>query len=352
LLTAIVGEGGRYRYEGQSGLGSATVVSDGRTKWVYHLHERLYTQQPVSAANNDNQRIIPQEEFPIDDAKQLAIGVGRIPKRLKSAAFLPEDKVVLNGRQIECYVIRYTDEDFKTKPPERKEIGTVWIDKARKVIVKRDSTAKDYISIQGSLAHIPMSEEWTIVYSLTEFDPYHTAGTFTFTPPSDAKLIAEFPTAHFKRVEPAPSELVGKVAPDLFLKADSGGSIRLSSLRGKPVFIEFWATWCGPCVELMPDLVKFYGETSGKGLVWLSVDNDEDPADASDFVSKQHIPWRNYHDEDGSLGAAYRREGIPLAVLIDAEGKVAFYRTGYDISDLREAIAKLGARFAPGQHAK
>ena len=57
--------------------------------------------------------------------------------------------------------------------------------------------------------------------------------------------------------------------------------------------------------------------------------------------------WANYHDEDGSLGEAFHREGIPLGVLIDAAGKITFYESGYEIPQLRAAIAKLGPQFSP-----
>ena len=119
----------------------------------------------------------------------------------------------------------------------------------------------------------------------------------------------------------------------------------LSSLRGKPVFLDFWATWCGPCKGMVPDLVKLYDETAPKGLVWLGIDNDENPEAAEKFISQQHIPWRNYHDLDGAMGAAFQRNGIPLGVLIDAQGTIKFYAAGYEMKDLQSAISKLGPEF-------
>jgi len=94
-------------------------------------------------------------------------------------------------------------------------------------------------------------------------------------------------------------------------------------------------------------LAKLYAETQNRGLVWISVDNDEDPSDVAAYLSKKNLsmPWPNYHDEDGSLGKAFHRFGIPLGVLIDAEGKITFYQSGYEIDDLRSAIAKLGPEF-------
>lgn len=148
------------------------------------------------------------------------------------------------------------------------------------------------------------------------------------------------------KISPETLELEGKPAPELRLKSEDGRITTLSSYRGKPVFIEFWATWCEPCVDLTTDLMKLYGETEGKGLVWISIDNDEDARLASKFMSSEHVPWPNYHDENGSMGEAFHREGIPLGVLIGADGKVIFCESGYEISELRAAIAKLGPQFS------
>lgn len=192
--------------------------------------------------------------------------------------------------------------------------------------------------------HIPISEETTVLYEVVKLEQAEPAETFTFVPPSGVKLVDQFPDfRHLSGVTAA--KLLGNPAPDLNLKAADGKVVALSGLRGKPVFLEFWATWCGPCVELMPDLKKLYAETESKGLAWVSVDSDEESKTAAEFVSREHIPWPNYHDADGSLGKAYQREGIPLGVLIDAEGKVAFYESGYEIAELRSAIAKLGPQF-------
>ena len=113
----------------------------------------------------------------------------------------------------------------------------------------------------------------------------------------------------------------------------------LSAYRGKPIFIEFWATWCGPCLDLMSDLKQLYSETA-KSVVWLSIDSDEEADVATTYLSQERMSWPNYHDQDGSLGKAFGRDGIPLGVLIDAEGKIKFYKSGYDISELRAALAK------------
>lgn len=342
LLTAIVMPGGRYRYEGRSAYGGAILVSDGTTRWDYHLTEHVYTQQPVSLTDLNQHRIISPEEGPTVTAQSLVREMFSRPGRLKAASFLPDETISLDGRNIECYVVRFSEEDFKTKIGDNKQESTLWIEKSRKLVRRAYRRGDGFVQI-GQSARIPIHRETTVTYPVVELDQQEPAGSFSFVAPAEAKLVTEFPElAHL----PKEVDLTGKPAPELQLKSSDGKVTTLSSMHGKPVFLEFWATWCGPCVALMPDLTKLYAETQGKGLVWMSVDSDDDSSAAAEFISREHIPWPNYHDEDGSLGKAFGRFGIPLGVLIDAEGKVTFYESGYEISELRTAIAKLGPQFS------
>jgi len=345
LLTAVVAPGGRYRYEGRSGYGSAILVSNGTTKWDYHLDEHQYTQAAASAIDPAKGQIIPQEEFVLMEAKHLVAQIRDLSTRLKSASFLPDEAVVLDGRSIVCRVVSFTEADFKAVKPGQKNEETVWVDKSRNVVVKTASRGDSHIFLAGSGAQIPILEEVTTVFPVVQLDEQEPESSFSFSPPPEAKLVASFPIPLAQTPPNRAPEFVGKPAPEIRLKRE-GKEIPLSSYRGKPVFVEFWATWCGPCVGLMPELKKLYAETADKGLVWISIDNDHDASASAAFTKQEQIPWPNYHDDDGSLGQAFGRDGIPLGVLIDPGGKVTFYSAGYDISELRAAIAKLGPEFS------
>jgi thiol-disulfide isomerase/thioredoxin len=344
LLSAVAAPGGRYRYEGRSNLGTAVLVSDGTTQWNYHSEAHQYTQQPAMRTP-ESHRVILQGETAAEDAKYLADRIIHLAKGLKSATLLPEETISMNGHTVECYVIRYRGEDRKTRRLDYQQEETVWIEKSHKVVVKTYRRDETYLLTDSSI-RVPIIVETTVVYPVVQLDEQQPASTFAFVAPANAKLVAEFRSRFDARGAQQATELLGEPAAELHLKSASGDVTTLSSLRGKPVFIEFWATWCRPCVDLMPALAKLYGETADRGLVWFSVDNDEDPGDATAFINREHIPWHNYHDEDGSLGEAFHRGGIPLGVLIDAEGKVTFCTTGYEIAELRNAIAKLGPGFS------
>lgn len=114
--------------------------------------------------------------------------------------------------------------------------------------------------------------------------------------------------------------------------------------RSRPVLLDFWATWCAPCTESMPKLAELEKEAAPKGLVLLSVDEDEDATTATEYLAKHHYTWPNTQD-DGKIGDAFSKMEIPLVVLIDSQGKIVFYKTGADDAEIRKAVAGLGPQF-------
>jgi thiol-disulfide isomerase/thioredoxin len=282
------------------------------------------------------------EEMPASNAQALISRITHRSEALKSASSLPDETLSSGEKNIDCYVVHYSEHDFKVHRAAIGRSSTIWIDKSRKLIVKildQEQPLSD-LPVNGFM---PRSIEETIIYPVVELDQEQPASAFTFIPRNDARLVEAFSNP----MTPGPHpELVGKPAADVKLKSADGKLTSLGSYRGKPVFLDFWATWCGPCRSMIPYLMKLYAETSPKGLVWIGVDSDEDPDAAEKLVSQEHVPWPNYHDVDGSIGASFNRNGLPLAVLIDKRGQIASYQFAYTVSDLRSAIAKLGPEFS------
>jgi thiol-disulfide isomerase/thioredoxin len=182
-------------------------------------------------------------------------------------------------------------------------------------------------------------EDTVTTYGTAELGSAMPEALFRFEPPMDAKLVAKFSDGMND------VDLTGEAAPDIQLIAADGRQAPLSSYRGKPVLLDFWATWCGPCVANMPKLAKLVQEATPKGSVMLSVDEDEDAKTATDFLSKHHYTWPKTQD-DGKIGDAFKKIGIPPLVLIDAQGMIIFYKSGDDDAGLRKALAGLGPEFA------
>lgn len=278
--------------------------------------------------------------------EQAAVEAVRLRKQFaefathyNSATRLPDETVTQIGRGYPCYVVRVMDEQRKDPKTQGLSIDeTLWIDKTSWVVRKTATHEKTFF-YSGS-AHIPIVENTDTAYNTAELNSPVPDDLFRFKPPADAVLVAKF-----KEGMLGGADLTGEAAPDVQLIAADGKRTPLSSYRGKPVLLDFWATWCGPCVASMPKLAKLYEEATPKGLVVLSVDEDEDEKAATDFLSKHNYTWPNTHD-DGKLGDAFKKIGIPLILLLDPQGKIVFYKSGADDSELRKAVAGLGSEFA------
>jgi peroxiredoxin len=121
------------------------------------------------------------------------------------------------------------------------------------------------------------------------------------------------------------SPLLGHMAPT-FSGADlrTGLHVSLKSLRGRYVFINFFASWCGPCQQEAPDLVAFdYGQgLDPKGAVLVSVVFHDEVASARQFLKTQGATWSAVNDPGGVIAQAYGVTGPPTTYLVDPSGKI------------------------------
>lgn len=136
-----------------------------------------------------------------------------------------------------------------------------------------------------------------------------------------------FERAGSERSAPAAPQ-VGKLAPDFQLPSLDGQVVALSNLRGKPVLINFWATWCGPCREEMPYLQQIYDGWSDQGLVLLTIDIQESPATIREFMQNHNLTLPVLLDSRGSVTQRYNIIGIPTTFLIDKEGIIQAKKIG------------------------
>jgi thiol-disulfide isomerase/thioredoxin len=136
------------------------------------------------------------------------------------------------------------------------------------------------------------------------------------------------------------NSVVGKPAPGLVLPAAAGGEINLQSLRGKTVLVNFWATWCGPCIEEMPLLDRFAESRKDSGLVVLGIAVDDREA-VQEFLMEHPVAYpiglgtAGSPDESTTFGN--RRGVLPYSVLIDASGVIR--RTEVGSFDEDELVA-------------
>ncbi len=127
---------------------------------------------------------------------------------------------------------------------------------------------------------------------------------------------------------PAPAPIVGSPAPDFTLKNINDKSITLSDLKGKPVLINFWATWCGPCRVEMPAIEAAYQAHKNEGFTVLAVDADEPKADVVDFANSLNLTFEFLLDPGLTVNDLYRIRAYPSSFFIGRDGVVAAYQIG------------------------
>jgi peroxiredoxin len=132
----------------------------------------------------------------------------------------------------------------------------------------------------------------------------------------------------------------GFLAPDFTLITLDGNSVRLSDLRGKPVLINFWASWCGPCRTEMPHIQAAFESHADDGLVVLAVDQMESPPPVARFVEEFGLTFPILMDSHGTVSASYRARALPISFFVDADGVIRDTFTGPMTAGLLESKLK------------
>ncbi len=136
----------------------------------------------------------------------------------------------------------------------------------------------------------------------------------------------------------APQVNIGEPAPDFTMNDIQGKPFTLSSLKGKVVMIDFWATWCPPCVRSIPEAKSIWNQFKKQDFVLLGVSLDKDLDTWKDYVSKQQMSWIQVADGkfwDNSAAVLYGIGSIPSVWILDKEGNVALK----DVNPLSEGDA-------------
>lgn len=131
-----------------------------------------------------------------------------------------------------------------------------------------------------------------------------------------ARLPATSPTA------------IGAPAPDFTLTDLDGAPIALADLRGRPVVVNFWASWCGPCVEEFPLLRAAAERHAGDGLAIIGIVRDDRVEAARSFMADHGGTWPAAMDPGGRVASAYGTVGVPETYFIDRDGRIAARQIG------------------------
>ena len=133
----------------------------------------------------------------------------------------------------------------------------------------------------------------------------------------------------------------GTKFPDFAEKDLQGNPLSVAKYKGKLVLVDFWATWCGPCVGELPSVIKAYNKHHADGFEIIGISLDMDEQKLKSFLKTKELPWAQYFDGKGwqnKLAAKYGIQSVPATFLLDGDGKIV----GQDLRGeaLEEALAK------------
>jgi len=137
-----------------------------------------------------------------------------------------------------------------------------------------------------------------------------------------------------------PHPLVGKKAPTSKLELLDGGTLDLAQHKGKEIVVlDFWATWCGPCVQALPTLIEVTDSFKEQGVRFYAVNQAEDVADIKQFLKLKKLSFPIALDPESAFGSDYHVQGIPQTVIIDASGKVQVVHVGFS-PDMKQVLTQ------------
>lgn len=117
-------------------------------------------------------------------------------------------------------------------------------------------------------------------------------------------------------------------ARDFEVRSLDGGTVRLSDLRGKVVFLNFWATWCGPCRMEVKDIDRLNRTLRGEAFAVMAVDIQESEKQVTRFMHREGVDFPVYLDPDGNAALQWGITGIPATFIVDHRGYVVGYAMG------------------------
>lgn len=179
-----------------------------------------------------------------------------------------------------------------------------------------------------------------------QYDGSPSADAFAITPPADFDRLENID-------DPLAMTLVGKPAPAFEAPLLDGGTFKLADQKGKIVVLDFWATWCPPCVAGLPRLAEMTAKHKDDGVVFFPINLQEEPATVKAFLEEKKLTLPIVQDE-GAVVAKYKVSGVPQTVFIDRQGVVQVVHVGIgELESIPKQLADLvaGKSLAQGKSA-
>ena len=239
--------------------------------------------------------------------------------------------IIVNGKEIPCQVFTFEVMGDDGKTPNGH--GTYWFDPESGLVLKAAVTT---LNMQGD-----MEMEGTMTSAITSFTLNGEVADdrFVYSPPEGSRVVDTF-----ERLL-NPDSMVGQMAPDISFTTFEGDTINLADLRGKVVFLDFWATWCGPCRMEMPHIQKLHEEMKDAGEVVFLGASNESPDTIKGWLEKNPYTFRIVMVKAEDAQGKFNVSSIPAGFVIDREGMIQAHMIGAQSEEkLREALKKGGVQ--------
>jgi thiol-disulfide isomerase/thioredoxin len=317
-----------------AGTGSAkhVVAADGSSTTVYFGNSQQYVQKPSSDIRSVLESLFSNE--PGTHLCPVFPGSYAVLKsQLRSARVLRREKIFLKPNPVDCVVV-----EAETIPEEgpflqTHTIRTLWIDPVVGIVL-RDIDHSQTLSLKGKVLIDSVEEMQLSSYRINE---EIADSVFQFHPPSTARI------AEVLNPETMDAGLVIE-PPTLNMQLSSldGKSQTFKELRGKVVVLDFWATWCAPCVKEMGSFEKLYRLHKDKGLAVFGVNRETAELQAG-FLKKKAFSYPMLLDSKGALTERFSASTLPTIVLIDRQGRIINWEQGLlKEKELASLLGRLG----------
>lgn len=332
----------QFAYSLDSPGGGATVVSDGKQLSVFFTGFNKYAVEDAPATWAEMfQNPILLGSISFGNAPTVVIAtLSEDPgKKLVEKATSVESGGIVELGETKCHLLKVTAEEMDYQ---------IWIDAGKQPLVRKflpdlTKTFERMAKAQGAkspFADVKVTN--TVTYKDWEIDPKFGEDAFVFKAPEGAEKVGSFMeivTGGRRPAEPELHALVGKPAPEIKLDLLDGGKLDLAGLKDKVVILDFWATWCGPCVQAMPIIEKVAEKYKDKGVVLYAVNLQEKPDEIKAFLEEAKLKLAVALDTDGATAGAYKADAIPQTVLVGKDGSVQVVHVGLS-ANLEEELDK------------
>ena len=314
----------------KAGSLGATVVSDGKQLFTYSPETGKYSVQDAPATVDDILKTPTMQQLNL--MKTLTFFGALVSPKPYEAFMEGVESATLAGTEeidgVKCQRVKLEQEAMPWE---------MWVEMGDKPIVKR--IAPDLSSLVKGNPRVPEDIKLDVVINFTGFNPElkPTEDDFKFTPPADAKQS----DSPFGEPEGAEQHaLLGKPAPGFELALLDGGKLKLVDHKDKQVVIlDFWATWCGPCVAALPTITEVANKYKAQGVAFYAVNLRETPEEINGFLKEQGLKMAVALDVEGAIADKYGVTGIPQTVIVGKDGSVQVVHVGLS-PDLKEKLTK------------